>query len=362
MKEEISISYESLWKFIIRPPRDRYSEELLGPQAFYFNNKNYLRKDYDLLSSQGYKMKCSFIEPDDPFRDTYTMPVIIYLHGNSSSRLEGLRMTEELLKRNINLFLVDLPGCGLSGGEFLSLGFHEKEDVGVIVDFLEKIPGVGKIGLWGRSMGAATTMLYAHKDPRVNAICVDSPFAEFRRLAKELTLSKVTLPNFLIDAVLGIVRRTIIGKNGLDINLLNPIDMAKKTLQPALFVHAKNDDLISLQHSVDLFDAYKGVDKFIVFIEKGGHNTRRPDNIINQIGEFFEKYLIGKNEDKVYEFEGKNEENKNNINSINQSNEINSKMMAVIDEHIEKVERKDKKQMEEVKSCLMKIKSNDIKK
>ena len=186
MKErEIKISYDTLWKFIIRPPRDKYNEALLGPSAFLYRNKTYSRKDYALLSSQGFKMKCSFIEPDEIFREQLEMPVVLYLHGNSSSRLEGLRMIEELLKRNINLFLVDLPGCGLSGGEYLSLGYHEKEDVGVIIDFLERMPGVGKIGLWGRSMGAATSLLYGHKDPRISAICADSPFSEFRKLAKE---------------------------------------------------------------------------------------------------------------------------------------------------------------------------------
>ena len=29
-KEEIKYSYETLWKFIIRPPRDEYEEELIS--------------------------------------------------------------------------------------------------------------------------------------------------------------------------------------------------------------------------------------------------------------------------------------------------------------------------------------------
>jgi pimeloyl-ACP methyl ester carboxylesterase len=67
------------------------------------------------------------------------MPVVIYLHGNSSSRLEGLKIAPELLKRDINLFVLDFAGCGLSEGEFISLGWHEKDQVGMIVDFLEKL-------------------------------------------------------------------------------------------------------------------------------------------------------------------------------------------------------------------------------
>ncbi len=77
------------------------------------------------------------------------MPVVIYLHGNSSSRLEGLKIATELLKRDINIFVFDFAGCGLSEGEYISLGWHEKSDLKIIIDFVERIPGVCKIGLWG---------------------------------------------------------------------------------------------------------------------------------------------------------------------------------------------------------------------
>ncbi len=79
------------------------------------------------------------------------MPVVIYLHGNSSSRLEGLRMAPELMKRNINIFVFDFAGCGMSEGEYISLGWHEKDDLRIVVDFVEKLPGVSRIGIWGIS-------------------------------------------------------------------------------------------------------------------------------------------------------------------------------------------------------------------
>ena len=79
-------------------------------------------------------MKCSFIEPDDECRPTEEMPVVVYLHGNSSSRLEGQRMVDHLLKHDINVFLFDFAGSGKREGEFISLGYHESRDVGIIID------------------------------------------------------------------------------------------------------------------------------------------------------------------------------------------------------------------------------------
>jgi alpha-beta hydrolase superfamily lysophospholipase len=41
-------------------------------------------------------------------------------------------------------------------------------------------------GLWGRSMGAATAILYAHMDPSIAGMVLDSPFSSLSTLAKEL--------------------------------------------------------------------------------------------------------------------------------------------------------------------------------
>ena len=290
-KEKVKYSYETLWKFIIRPPRDDYDEDNLGHPVFMFKGKTFLRKDYDLISSEGYIMKCSFFEPDEMYRPSQIMPVVLYLHGNSSSRLEGIGMLKELLKRDINLFVVDFPGCGLSEGEYISLGYHESHDVKILVDFIEKLPGVGYIGLWGRSMGAATTMIYSHTDDRIKAIVMDSPFADFSLLAKELVLKQIKLPNFLVEGALKIIKMTVKKKNGLDIEKLKPIESAPLTTQPAIFIHANSDELIDNKHSEMLIKEYKGKDVVLRRCD-GKHNTRRPAKLIREVGEFFYKHLV----------------------------------------------------------------------
>ena len=337
--EKPKFSYEALWKFIIRPPRDNYTEDLMGHPIFMYKDKAFIRKDYDLLSSEGYNMKCSFFEPEEMYRPRKIMPVVLYLHGNSSSRMEGIYMIKELIKRDINLFVVDFPGCGLSEGEYISLGYHESHDVKILVDFIENIPGVGRIGLWGRSMGAATTMIYAHKDDRIKAICMDSPFADFNLLAKELVLKQVKLPIFLIEGALKFIKMTVKKKNGLDIDKLKPIEAAPYTTQPAIFIHANDDELINNKHSEILINAYKGKDKCLKRCN-GKHNTSRPVKIVREVGEFFYKHLVDvdlkslneiKNHKKsnMFDFINNNntkEKKENNINVENNNKEENNKI------------------------------------
>ena len=295
--EKIEFKYETLWKLIIRPPRDDYDEELLGDKVFTYQDKTYTRKDYNLVSSQGNILKCSFIEPEEKYRPTEIMPVVVYLHGNSSSRLEGMRMAGYLLKRGINLFVFDFAGSGLSEGEYITLGYREAEDLDVIIQFIEKLPGVGKIGLWGRSMGAATTMLYAHRNKNISAIVMDSPFADFYRLAKEQCLKMIKLPNFVLSTVFSIVKRTVRKKTGLDISQLRPIDYAERTNTPSIFIHALNDELIDIAHSIELNQKYNGPKSLISC--KGGHNSNRPRALLEKVGRFFSLYLKGIDENEI---------------------------------------------------------------
>ena len=284
------ISYETLWKAIIRPPRDEYIEEELGSPKFIIEQRHYIRKDFELLNFQGYLMKVSMIEPDPRERPMDIMPCVIYLHANASSRIEGLHVRRFLLKRNINLCVFDFQGSGLSEGEYISLGYNEKHQVKNIVDFVEKYPGVGNIGLWGRSMGAATALIYSSMDKRIKAIAVDSPFEDFRKLAKEMVLNQIKLPGFLIEGAISIIGKSVKNRNGMDINDIKAIDAVTKCERPVVFIHAKDDELVPYHHSEDLIKNYKGQKKELKTVT-GGHNGRRPNNLMEYVGDFFAQNL-----------------------------------------------------------------------
>jgi len=77
---------------------------------------------------------------------------MIYLHGNSSSRMEALTIVECLLPMNIAVCGIDLSGItiifyytgsGHSEGEYISLGYYESMDVQSLYDYLKE----NKVGL-----------------------------------------------------------------------------------------------------------------------------------------------------------------------------------------------------------------------
>jgi pimeloyl-ACP methyl ester carboxylesterase len=334
-EEEIKYTYENCWKFIIRPPRDEYilSELDLPPSLFDNQDISYTREDFTVLSKRGYLMLCSFYRTDISEREPYIRPVVIYLHGNSSCRVEGAKMALFLLNKGIDLFVFDFPGCGKSEGEYISLGYYEKEDVRSIVDFIEKFPGVGKIGIWGRSMGAATSLMYSYTDERIKAQCIDSPFAIFRDLAIKLCKKYVYIPEFIINTIFYFIKKTIRKKIDLDLENLKPIDFVHLSKTPAFFIHAMKDDLIPYEHTIQLYEKYAGI-KSINIIE-GDHNSPRQRHLINKIISFFLKYLDEnyKEDNNIEEYEESEEcfEDEDDIKT-NVNDNINNTLISEIQE------------------------------
>ena len=216
------------------------------------------------------------------------MPCVVYLHGNSSSRLESLDLIAPLLLSGIMLASFDFSGSGMSDGEYISLGHYEKDDIETVLSYLRSTEKVSMIGLWGRSMGAVTTLMYADKDHSLAGICLDSPFCDLRLLCSDLVSkrSPIPLPDSLVESVIQSIRETIKTKAHFDILDLNPLkNNVSQSYIPACFIAAKEDELIPPNHSEKLHEQYMG-DKSFKLID-GTHNSVRPPYIIDSIVIFF---------------------------------------------------------------------------
>lgn len=134
----IENKYSYIWKSLIRPPRDQYTEKDLGNDKFSVNGMNFKRTDFSIYNPRNLKLECSFWEPFDEERPKAKLPVVIYLPGNSSSRCEVIPLLSYLLPMGLTVFAFDFSGCGLSEGEYISLGYHEKDDVISVVSYLQK--------------------------------------------------------------------------------------------------------------------------------------------------------------------------------------------------------------------------------
>lgn len=146
------------------------------------------------------------------------------MHGNSSCRVEAVDLVPYVLGARMTMFCFDFAGCGRSEGEFISLGWHERDDVNVIVNYLREHRKVNTIGLWGRSMGAATALLHSNRDPSIAGMVLDSAFSDLRTLVSELAKTHTKVPSFLVSTAMSLIRGSVQSRANFDIYQLKPIE------------------------------------------------------------------------------------------------------------------------------------------
>ncbi|KAH7431098.1 hypothetical protein KP509_08G029500 [Ceratopteris richardii] len=275
--------------FVIRPPRADYSiEDLLEPE-FSIKGRTYIRRDVEIRNSKGHRLQCSHYLPSFIPEDT-KLPCVIYCHGNSGCRADGNEAALVLLPSNITVFTLDFSGSGISEGDFVSLGWNEKDDLKVVVKYLRSLKHISCIGLWGRSMGAVTSILYGVEDPSIAGLVLDSPFSNLYNLMMELVdVYKIRLPKFTIRVALQIMRRIIQKRAQFDIMDMDISQLAAKTFMPALIGHAKGDVFVLPHHSELIYKEYAG-DKNIITFE-GDHNSSRPQFYYDSVTIFFHNVL-----------------------------------------------------------------------
>ncbi|XP_024961606.1 uncharacterized protein LOC112502029 isoform X2 [Cynara cardunculus var. scolymus] len=242
-----------------------------------------------LRNGRGHTLRCSHYMPSS-FPDDTSLPCVIYCHGNSGSRADANEAAAILLPSNITVFTLDFSGSGLSDGNYVSLGWHESNDLKVVVSYLRSNEQISRIGLWGRSMGAVTSLLYGAEDPSIAGMVLDSAFSNLFNLMMELVdVYKIRLPKFTVKVALQYMRRMIQKKAKFDIMDINALKVAPKTFIPALFGHAKGDKFIQPHHSDLISNSYAGDKNMIKF--EGDHNSSRPQFYYDSVSIFFHNVL-----------------------------------------------------------------------
>ncbi len=185
-------------------------------------------------------------------------PVIVFVHGVSSTRCGG-GMTELaciLNRQGFGALLFDLRAHGLSEGERMSGGWHERLDVLGAIDFLSyRGVEVSRVGLLGISMGAATAALAAAEEPRIRALVMDSPYARASDLIAREGARATVFPEWMIPPF--IPGAALIADALFDIKLegLAPEEAVRRLGYPILVTFGTEDERIPQEQFLRVFSA-----------------------------------------------------------------------------------------------------------
>jgi uncharacterized protein len=244
-------------------------------------------EDINLTTHDGVTLSGWLIKAKQMARGT-----IIILHGVSESKIAGLPMAQQFHQRGYNVFLYDSRRHGESGGTYCTLGYYEKHDATMAIDYLmsRKDINVGEIGLFGWSMGAVVAILVASIDTRIAAVVAESGFATLRTVFDDYQKRMIKLPwHYLRNIV--IKRSEFLAK--FKANDVSPVDAVKNIRVPIFLLHGTEDNLIKHDYSQQVFAA-ANEPKQLWLIEGARHHDMMEvggEEYTKRICEFFEAHL-----------------------------------------------------------------------
>ncbi|MFC1699750.1 alpha/beta hydrolase, partial [Candidatus Omnitrophota bacterium] len=192
----------------------------------------------------------------------------LFCHGNAGNIGHRLEKALLLRKLKLNIFLIDYRGYGNSAGRPSEAGLYLDAQAGY--DYLVNQLGVSpdRLILYGESLGSAAIIDLAAKS-EVAGLIVEGGFTRGRDMAKRIY---PFLPAFLFA------------------NSFDSLSKVDQISAPKLFIHSRNDEIVSFKLAQRLYQAAAGPKQFQELI--GPHNSAFYDSKDKYIASL-ESFIIG---------------------------------------------------------------------
>ena len=227
-------------------------ERLFFPRKmFLFDNTKDSGGFYqDIEVEAGISITCRFY----PAR--HEAPNILYFHGNGEIASDYDDLASEYMERNLNLFVTDYRGYGMSQG-IPSCGamihdahplFHGWKN------FLQQQKYTGDLFIMGRSLGSAPAIELAFRyGKELKGLIVESGFSSAKRQLQRIGMTRML-------------------KDDPDpIGFGNDLKIKEIDL-PTLIIHGEADDIIPAAEGRELYKLSPAPRKESLFVPYAGHN------------------------------------------------------------------------------------------
>ncbi|MEI9806661.1 MAG: alpha/beta hydrolase [Bacteroidota bacterium] len=129
--------------------------------------------------------------------DSVAKGTVILFHGLMGNKGQVIHEAAEFRNFGYNVMMVDVRGHGSSGGNVITIGYRESEEVKLAYDHIIQT-GEKNIFLWGASMGAVEILKgIADYDLKPSGIIIEMPFlslqSHLKGRARTLRFSGTTI-------------------------------------------------------------------------------------------------------------------------------------------------------------------------
>lgn len=269
----LAAEFLSPFLIIIPPPGHRY--DIPNFNQGYF-------QAFELETFDQLKLSAAF----RPSNESATKSVVIFVHGIGGKKEHFMGMADWLATQGFASVVFDGRAHGQSGGRYCTFGYKEKQDIMVIVQWIQKRLPDTEIGIWGNSLGGAIALQSLAIEPNLSFGIVQSTFADLEQIVYDY--QNRILQGFGSRSLSNRALRRAGKIAGFDPASVRPAKTAEQLEQPILLIHGEQDKNISVDYAQQIFQAIPttkkqfiripGADHFNVF-EKGG--SRLHDQLMN---------------------------------------------------------------------------------
>lgn len=216
----------------------------------------------------------------------------VVIHGYRENHNKMQDYIRNYYTNGYNVIAPDLRACGDSEGKYFGMGGLEKDDIKLWVDYILNKNENAFIVVHGRSMGAATTMMYAgiEKRQQVKVFIEDCGYTRMYDIFANELKKRFNLPAFPIMNALGVLLKIRCGYNISDVDAEK---LLKNCEKPMLFIHGTGDDFVPFEMQDILYNAINTDKKEKIVVENAGHVESiyfLEDEYFDKVFEFIERY------------------------------------------------------------------------
>ena len=261
---------------------------------------------YAAKNEEGYKLVATFFPSnqnatfDDlgqmklPSGEELTSKWAVILHGYTGWKESMYEFARYYVMQGYNVLVPDLRCQGESEGDFIGMGATDAIDVNEVwIDYIIKKDPNAQIVLHGQSMGATTALIMSGSGTlpaNVKAVISDAAYTDAYSMFADKAYSWFHLPPF---PLVNTAEAMLFLRGGYQLSEASAIKAVAYSKIPTLFIHGKEDAMISVSMCEELYDR-AGCEKEILIIEGAGHaqnQDKDPELFYGTITAFLNKYI-----------------------------------------------------------------------
>ena len=211
---------------------------------------------------------------------------IISVHGYRDDHRFMLPYVMRFYEAGFNVFTQDNRAHGMSDGDYISMGWLDKDDVYEWINCITRMDLDAQVVVHGVSMGGATTMMLSGLNhPAVIGYIEDCGYTTTWDMFKVVMNRDYHLPTFPIMNVTNLMSRI---RLGYDFKKSSALSQITKCNKPMLFIHGEKDSYIPPEMCHTLYSAFPG-EKDMYIAPDAGHAESMdydPDTYFDRVLEF----------------------------------------------------------------------------